>query len=123
MAHNHYNNSEKTWTDRAAGERAGAQYGPAPDGDIQAALRRNGFHHAQTSLGGLGIAGHLVGFAGTMAPLIISEFVTDPQKWRRATRLTAIGTAIAYEGLHTLHELGRRRAMKAKLEECEGRNS
>jgi hypothetical protein len=28
----------------------------------------------------------------------------------------------AYEGLHTLHELGRRRAVKAKLEECESRN-
>jgi hypothetical protein len=120
MAHHQH---EKSWTERTGDDRTGAQYGPAPDGDIQAALRRNSFHHAQTSLGSLGLAGHWVGLAGTMAPLVISEFVTDPQKWRRATRLTAIGTAIAYEGLHTLQELSRRREQKAKLAECESRNA
>ena len=50
----HY--KQQSWTERTG---YGAQTG-APDDDVQAALRRNGFHNAQTSLGSMGILGHWV---------------------------------------------------------------
>jgi hypothetical protein len=66
---------QQSWTDRTG---YGAQ-GAAPDDDVQAALRRNGFHHVQTSLGSMGILGHWVGLAGTLAPIVIGELVDDRQ--------------------------------------------
>jgi hypothetical protein len=40
-----------------------------------------------------------------MAPIVIGEFITDPAKRWRAVHLAAVGTAVAYEALHTVREL------------------
>jgi hypothetical protein len=85
---------------------------------VQAALRRNGFHHVQTSLGSMGILGHWVGLAGTLAPIVIGELVDDPAKRWKVIRLASEGTSIAYEAVHTINELARRREQVAKLAAC-----
>ncbi len=114
----HY--KQQSWTERTG---YGAQTG-APDDDVQAALRRNGFHNAQTSLGSMGILGHWVGLAGTLGPIVIGELIEDPAKRWKVTRLAAVGTAIAYEAVHTVNELTRRREQAAKLAACkEGRQA
>ena len=109
-----YHRHDKSWTERTG---YGAQTG-MPDDDVQAALRRSGFHHSRTSLGSMNIAGHWVGLAGTLAPIVIGELIEDPNKRWRATRLTAVATAVAYEAVHTVAELKRRREQDAKLSEC-----
>jgi hypothetical protein len=86
---------------------------------VQAALRRNGFHHVQSnSLGHTGLLAHWVGLAGTLGPIVIGELVEDPAKRWKVTRLAAAGTAIAHEGVHTINELARRREQAAKLAAC-----
>jgi len=110
---------EKSWTERTG---YGGQASAAGD-DIDHVLKKQGFHHAQTSLGAMGIAGHWVGLAGTMAPIIIGELIEDAGKRWKATRLAAVATAVAYEGLYTLHEMQRRKEQRAKLAECEARNA
>jgi hypothetical protein len=107
---------QQSWTERTG--YGAQQTGGATGDDIQATLRRNGFQHAQTSLGSTGLLGHWVGLAGTMAPIIIGELIDDPGKRWKVTRLTAVATAIAYEGVHTVHEVLRRREQKAKLAAC-----
>lgn len=106
---------QQSWTDRS-GYRA--QDGAGASDDIQATLRRNGFHHAQSSLGSLGIVGHWVGLAGTLAPIVIGELVDDPAKRWKIIRLASVGTSVAYEAVHTMNELARRREQAAKLAAC-----
>ncbi len=114
----HY--KQQSWTERTG---YGAQPG-TPDDDVQAALRRNGFQHAQTSLGSMGILGHWVALGGTLSPILIGELIEDPAKRWKVTRLAAVGTAIAYEAVHTVNELARRREQAAKLAACkEGRQA
>jgi hypothetical protein len=102
---------QTSWTERAAADAS-------PTDDIDRIVRRQGFHNAHTSLG---IVGHWVGLAGTMAPIVIGEFITDPAKRWRAVRLAAVGTAVAYEALHTISELRRRKEQETKLAECQSR--
>jgi hypothetical protein len=80
--------------------------------------KRHAFHNAHTSLG---IAGHWLGLAGTMALIVIGEFITDPAKRWRAVRLAAVGTAVAYETLHTISEVRRRKEQETKLADCQSR--
>jgi len=85
--------------------------------------RRRGdsaFHNAHASLG---VAGHWAGLAGTMAPIVIGEFITDPTKRWRAVRLAVVGTAaaVAHEALHAISELRRRKEQETKLAECQSR--
>jgi hypothetical protein len=102
----------QSWADRTG-------YGPqsgAPD-DVQAALRRGGFHQvSNTAIGS--ILAHWVGLAGTLGPIVIGELIEDPAKRWKVTRLAAVVTAVAYEGVHTLNEIGRRREQAAKLAAC-----
>jgi len=86
-------------------------------------FRRRGdsaFHNAHASLG---VAGHWAGLAGTMAPIVIGEFITDPTKRWRAVRLAVVGTAaaVAHEALHAISELRRRKEQETKLAECQSR--
>ncbi len=53
-----------------------------------------------------------------MAPIIIGELIDDPAKRWKVTRLAAVGTAVAYEAVHTVYELARRREQAAKLAAC-----
>ena len=109
---------DKSWTERAGYNAPDA----APTDDIDRALKRQGFQHTHTTMGGvLGIAAHWLGLTGAMAPIVIGELVSDPAKRWRATRLTAVGTAVAYEALYTLRELQHRKEQNARLAECETR--
>jgi hypothetical protein len=56
-------------------------------------------HHRQASAAG-GI-GHWVRTAGILAPLIISEFVKDPDRKWRFIRITSVAAAILSDGLHS----------------------
>jgi hypothetical protein len=116
-----YHRQDKPWTERTGYAPADA----APTDDIDRLMKRQAFHHASTSLGGahtlLGIGGHWVGLAGTLAPIVIGEFISDPAKRWRAVKLSAVGTALAYEILHTARELERRKEARAKLAECQSR--
>src|SRR5271170_1435752 len=105
---------ETSWTERTDRTAADA----SPTDDIDRIVKRQGFQNSQTSLG---IAGHWIGLAGTMAPIVIGEFITDPAKRWRATRLTAVGIAVAYEAAHTAREMARRKEQQAKLDECRSR--
>jgi hypothetical protein len=59
-----------------------------------------------------------------LSPIVIGELIDDPAKRWKVTRLAAVGTAIAYEAVHTVNELARRREQAAKLAACkEGRRS
>ncbi len=101
-------------------ERRVTEMGPALPIALHAANgwnRRRGdsaFHNAHASLG---VAGHWAGLAGTMAPIVIGEFITDPTKRWRTVRLAVVGTAaaVAYEALHIISELRRRKEQETKL--------
>lgn len=108
----------KSWTERAGYSAQDA----APTDDIDRALKKQGFQRPHTSMGGvLGIAGHWVALAGAMSPIVIGELITDPAKRWRATRLAAVGTAVAYEALYTIRELQHRKEQNARLADCETR--
>jgi len=109
-----YHRQEKSWTERAERDEAVV----APTGDIDGYLRKQAFRHSSTSLG---VMGHWVGLAGTMAPIIIGELIADPGKRWRAVRLASVGTAIAYEALYTFREAERRKEQDAKLADCKTR--
>lgn len=55
---------------------------------------------------------------GNANPIVIGELIEDPAKRWKVTRLAAVGTAIAYEAVHTVNELARRREQAAKLAAC-----
>ncbi len=59
---------------------------------------------------------------GGLLPLALSEFIPEPAKYRKATRIAAIGTTVAYEVLYTANELQRRKKQEAKLDECQSRD-
>ena len=50
---------------------------------------RQPYHHPHTSLGA---TGHWLKTAGILAPLVISEFVTDHQKQWRYIRIASVAT-------------------------------
>jgi hypothetical protein len=70
------------------------------------------FHKPRTSLGA---TGHWVRTAGLLAPLVISEFIKDPeQKWR-VIRIASVATALISEGMYT-HKI--RKEREARQFEC-----
>jgi hypothetical protein len=48
-----------------------------------------------------GEIGHWVRTAGILAPLLIGEFVKDPERKWRFIRVTSVAAAILSEGLHS----------------------
>ena len=64
---------------------------------------RQAFHHPQTSYGA---AGHWIKTAGILAPLVISEFIKDPDKKWRAVRIASVATVLFSEGTwtHKIHK-------------------
>lgn len=59
---------------------------------------RQAYHKPHTSLGA---TGHWIREAGILAPLVISEFVKDPETKWRYVRMASIATALLSEGLWT----------------------
>jgi len=59
---------------------------------------RQAFHKPHTSMGA---AGHWLKTAGILAPLVIGEFVKDPEKRWRYVRLASVATALVSEAMWT----------------------
>jgi hypothetical protein len=59
---------------------------------------RQAFHKPHTALGGVA---HWVRTAGILAPLLIGEFIKDPDKRWRAVRIATVATTLISEGMYT----------------------
>jgi hypothetical protein len=69
-----------------------------PTASAEMPHNRQPFHKPATTLGA---AGHWIKTLGILAPLVIGEFVKDPeQKWR-AIRISAVATALLSEAMWT----------------------
>jgi hypothetical protein len=62
--------------------------------------------------------GHWVRTAGILSPLIIGEFVKDPEKKWRFIRITSVAAAILSEGLHSHKAFREREHDREALEAC-----
>jgi len=65
-----------------------------------------------------GEIGHWVRTAGILAPLIIGEFVKDPDRKWRFIRITSVAAAILSEGLHSHKSYRDRERDREALEAC-----
>jgi len=59
--------------------------------------------------------GHWIRTAGILTPLIIGEFIKDPDRRWRAVRIATVATTLISEGLYT-HKVQRERD---RARECE----
>jgi hypothetical protein len=78
-------------------------------------------HHRRTHRGSRAVEGeigHWVRTAGILAPLIIGEFVKDPDRKWRFIRITSVAAAILSEGLHSHKSYGDRERDREALEAC-----
>jgi hypothetical protein len=64
----------------------------------RAPFNRQPYHKPHTAIGA---TGHWVREAGILAPLIISEFVKDPEQRWRYVRIASVATALLSEALWT----------------------
>ena len=65
-----------------------------------------------------GEVGHWVRTAGVLAPLIIGEFVKDPERKWRFVRITSIAAAVLSEGLHAHKNYRERERDREALQAC-----
>ena len=65
------------------------------------------------------VCGHWVRTAGILAPLLIGEFVKDPDRKWRFVRVTSVAAAILSEGLHARHSHRMREEDRRALACCE----
>jgi hypothetical protein len=75
---------------------------------------RQAFHNPHTSYG----AGHWVKTAGILAPLVIGEFVKDPDQRWRFIRIAAVATALVSEGLYTHRIRKEREQARERASSC-----
>lgn len=95
----------------ASPSRANAAHSPHMPG------QRCAFHKPHTSLGA---TGHWVRTAGILTPLVIGEFIKDPeQKWRMI-RIASLATALVSEGMwtHKIRNERKERAEEQALAAC-----
>ncbi len=90
---------------------AKAQGNPSPSHPSQ--RPSHCFHKPHTSLGA---TGHWIRTAGILAPLVIGEFVKDPEKKWRAIRIASVATALISEGMWT-HKIRNERRERAEEQE------
>ncbi len=62
--------------------------------------------------------GHWIRTGGILAPLLIGEFVKDPDRKWRFIRITSVAAAILSEGLHSRHDCRSRERDRETLEAC-----
>jgi hypothetical protein len=62
----------------------------------------------------MGAAGHWIKTAGILAPLVIGEFVKDPDKRWRYIRMASVATALVSEAMWT-------NRIRKERQECEER--
>jgi hypothetical protein len=78
-------------------------------------------HHRRTHRGKAAVTGeigHWVRTAGILAPLIIGEFVKDPDRKWRFIRITSVTAAILSEGLHSHKAYRERERDREALGSC-----
>jgi hypothetical protein len=78
-------------------------------------------HHRRSRRGARAVEGeigHWVRTAGILAPLIIGEFVKDPDRKWRFIRITSVAAAILSEGLHSHKTYRERERDREALEVC-----
>ena len=91
---------------------ATTEYAPRTTSPREPYQPRKPFHKPHTSIGA---TGHWIRTAGLLAPLVISEFIKDPeQKWR-VIRIASVATALISEGMYT-HKI--RKEREARQFEC-----
>lgn len=76
---------------------------------------RQAYYQPHTSLGAMG---HWVRTAGILTPLIIPEFIKDPQRQWRWIRIASVATALISEGMWTARIRKEREAAHAREREC-----
>jgi hypothetical protein len=76
---------------------------------------RQPYHKPHTSLGA---TGHWVKTAGILAPLVIGEFVKDPDQRWRFIRMAAVATALVSEGLYTHRIRKEREEARERERDC-----
>jgi hypothetical protein len=79
-------------------------------------------HHRRTRRRERAVEGEIgqwVRRAGILAPLIIGEFVKDPDRKWRFIRVTSVAAAILSEGLHSHKAHRERERDREALEACE----
>jgi len=77
---------------------------------------RQTVHKPRTALGA---TGHWLREAGILAPLLIGEFVADPDKRWRYTRIASVATALLSEALWTSRIHRERQEREAREEQSE----
>jgi hypothetical protein len=65
-----------------------------------------------------GEIGHWVRTAAILAPVLIGEFVKDPEKKWRFIRVTSVAAALLSEGLHSHKSYRNRESDRRALEAC-----
>jgi len=110
------NQQAKSWPERTA-EQDHPVRGDGYD-DLEHHARKQGFHNAHTSLG---VAGHFVHMGAMLFPVLAAELINDAVQYKRAVRIGAVLTTVAYESLYTLREARRREQQEEKLADCRSR--
>jgi hypothetical protein len=82
---------------------------------VQAQSDRQPYHNPRTSMGA---AGHWIKTAGILAPLVIGEFVKDPEQRWRYIRIASVATALVSEGLWTNKIHNERKESQEREREC-----
>ena len=90
-----------------------ASYSRAPHADAQPF--RQPYYKPHTSLGA---TGHWVKTAGLLAPLVIGEFVKDPDQRWRFIRIAAVATALVSEAMWTHRITKEREEAREREREC-----
>jgi hypothetical protein len=80
---------------------------------------RQAYHRPHTSMGA---TGHWIKTAGILAPLIIGEFVADPEKKWRYVRLASVATALVSEAMWTNKIHQEREAAREREANCRSRD-
>ena len=76
---------------------------------------RQPYYKPHTSLGA---TGHWIRTAGLLAPLVIGEFVKDPDQRWRFIRMAAVATALVSEGMYTHRITKEREEAREREREC-----
>lgn len=66
-----------------------------------------------------GEIGHWVRTAALLAPVVVSEFVKDPEQKLRFIRIASVAAAVLSEGMHTHKTFRDRERDRQALEACE----
>jgi hypothetical protein len=105
--------TSSTWVDKTRGERQDSY-----QRDQNYYSSKAQFKNAHTSLGW---PAHVLHIVAMLTPVIAGEFIEAPATYKKVVRLTSVGVAAGFEGLHAYREEQRRKETEARLEDC--RNS